>query len=76
MDELEMLQALWHFYEKQEDCNNLETAQICAKLILYHEFDINDLPDTLRQNVTDILQLHYEQKYYEFEEDRMYVGAD
>lgn len=76
MDELQMLEALWHFYEKQGDSSCQETAKICANLIIYHDFDINDLPETLRQNVTDILKFHYEQKYYEFDEEKLYVGAD
>jgi hypothetical protein len=76
MDELEMLEALWHFYEKQDDSDNKETAKICANLIIYHDFNIDDLPDILRQNVTDILKQHYEKRYYEFEDERLYVGAD
>ena len=76
MNEQEMLNALWHFYEKQPDTGCIETAEICAELVLRHGFDINDLPQMLHTNVLGILRRLHQQYEYDYDKEEFYVGCD
>lgn len=64
MNEHEMIDALWHFFESVKDTASNKTAQICANLVIYHDFDVTELPETLKENVETILKQHYQESYY------------